>query len=78
MNAATSGATAVLTVVYDLRDPDSWDVACRHARMWGRLYCQIEPLDPDHIAALFNPAPDPRWQAWEAERLRWLREELAA
>ena len=77
MTVATSGATAVLTVVYDLT-AGGWDVACQHARLWGRLYCQIEHLDADHIAVLFNPADDERWREWEAVRAGWIREELAA
>lgn len=32
MTVATSGATAVLTVVYDLRR-DDWGEACRHAKL---------------------------------------------
>ena len=76
MTVAT--APTVLTIVYDLAVPGAWDAACQHAELWGRLYTDIHTLDADHIAVSFHAAPDRRWQVWEAERLRWLEEELAA
>ena len=75
MTVAT--APTVLTIVYDLAVPGAWDVACQHAELWGRLYCQIEHLDADHIAVLFNPAPDERWREFERVRLEWICEELS-
>jgi hypothetical protein len=74
MIVATS--PAVLTVVYDLRAPDAWSEACRHGRIWGRLYTEIHTLDAAHIALVFRPAPNVSWRAWQAERLRWIRAEL--
>ena len=72
----TAAAPPALTVVYDLTDPGAWDAACDHAMIWGRLYCQIEHLDNDHIAVLFNPAPDERWRGFERVRLEWLLQEM--
>jgi hypothetical protein len=77
MTAATSGATAVLVVTYDLRAPDAWGEACRHGRVWGRLYTDIHTLDADHIALVFRPADDERWRDWERVRLEWLQETAA-
>jgi hypothetical protein len=61
--------------VYDLSDPDAWEAARRHRRYWGVLYTEIHPLDADHVALVFTPAPDERWAAWEAVRLRWILED---
>jgi len=35
---------AACAIVYDLQDPGAWDEACRHARVWGRLYTDIRTL----------------------------------
>jgi hypothetical protein len=71
--------TVILTIVYDLsQDPGAWDEACRHARLWGRLYTDGFYLDPDHIVLVFRPAPDERWRDWEKVRRTWIMEELAA
>ena len=75
MTATTSGATAVLAVVYDLR-AGGWDQAVRHRRTWGVLYTHAYPLGPDHIVLEFHPAPGERWRRWEQERLRWLIQEM--
>ena len=66
----------VLTIAYDLSVPGSWDMACRHARWWGRLYVELFALDNNHIIVTFTPAPDPRWREWEAVRLGWILEDL--
>ena len=59
-------------IVYDLRDPDSWEAAHRHRALWGKLYTDIVSLDYDHIALVFRPAPDCRWRPWESVRLEWI------
>jgi hypothetical protein len=65
-----------LLVVYDLSDPDQWQAAHRHRAIWGRRFTDIHPLDYDHIALVFRPAPDCRWRPWESVRLGWILEQL--
>jgi hypothetical protein len=67
---------APLVVVYSLQASDGWEDARRHGRIWGRLYTSIHQLDEDHIALMFRPADDERWRDWEAERKRWILEEI--
>jgi hypothetical protein len=63
-------------VVYDLSDPAAQQAAHRHRHFWGKLYTDIYALDYDHVALVFRPAPDERWRAWEAVRLRWILDHL--
>jgi len=65
-----------LLMVYDLSDPDASEAAHRHRGYWGKLYTDIHPLDNDHIALVFRPAPDCRWRPWESVRLKWILEQL--
>ncbi len=74
----TSSELLPLLRVYDLRDADAWRAAHRHRDFWGKLYCDVHYLDPDHVALLFRPAPDERWREWEKVRLRWIVEDRAA
>ena len=55
-------APEAFAIVYDLRDPNAWQVAHRHRGFWGKLYTDIHILDADHIALVFRPAGE-RWQA---------------
>jgi hypothetical protein len=71
-------ADTELVVVYDLSVTGAWDMACRHARWWGRHYVELSVLDDNHIALVCRPAGDERWRAWERVRAEWIREELAA
>ncbi len=64
-------------VTYDLRDPDAWQRAHKHRRLWGKLHSDYYVLDADHVALTFYPAPDPRWRAWEEVRKRWILREAA-
>jgi hypothetical protein len=40
-----SEGSAVLLVVYDLRDPIAWQAARRHRALWRKLYTDIHALD---------------------------------
>jgi hypothetical protein len=66
---------AAFAIVYDLRDPAAWERAPLDRRFWGHLYTDIHALDNDHVALVFRPAPDPRWQPWEEVRRSWILEE---
>jgi hypothetical protein len=74
-----SGAESVpLVRVYDLRDPAARQAAKRHRSFWGKLYTGIYPLENDHVALVFRPAPDERWRKWEKVRLGWILKDGAA
>ncbi len=73
MSAVT--APEVLTVAYDLRDPDALEQAKRHRRVWGLLYTEVTLLDEDHVALTFRNG-GPLWSTWEAVRLGWVLEDL--
>jgi hypothetical protein len=75
---ATVEQPVILTIVYDLRDPGAWDEACRHARLWGRLYTDLHRLDDQGVVLVFRPAPDERWREWERVRAQWIMKELVA
>lgn len=64
--------SAQLLVVYDLRDPGTWQAAHRHRATWGKLYTDIVALDYDNVLLVFRPAPDERWRPWERVRLGWI------
>jgi hypothetical protein len=68
----SAGDLIPLALVYDLRDPGAWDEACRHARLWGRLYTDLHRLEDGHVVLVFRPAPDKRWREWERVRLEWI------
>ena len=36
-------------VVYDLRDPETWERARREREAWGRKLAEIHALDNDHV-----------------------------
>jgi hypothetical protein len=74
MTPATKLSPALLAI-YDLRE-DGWEMACRHARLWGPLYIKSEYVFADRIAVSFHPAPDESWRVWEAERLMWIFADL--
>jgi hypothetical protein len=71
----TTKLSPALLAIYDLRE-DGWDMACRHARLWGPLYVKSEWLFADRIVLAFHPAPDPSWRTWEAHRLSDIFAEL--
>jgi hypothetical protein len=67
-----------LIVVYDLRNSEAWEKACRHGRTWGRRFTHLHILDADHIALVFRPTADASWRSWEQVRAGWILGELAA
>ena len=71
-----ASATAPLVMVYDLSAPGAWDMACQHARWWGRLYTTVDHLFADRVALTFHPASDERWRGWERVRAAWILEDL--
>jgi hypothetical protein len=76
--SAVTASRAVLTVAYDLGDSAAWGEACRHARLWSRLYVDTHSLDKQRVVLVFRPAPDERWRDWERVRAQWILGELAA
>jgi hypothetical protein len=48
-----------IVVVYDLREPDSWEQAREDRRAWGKelteIYTLIYTLDNDHVIIAFKP-----------------------
>jgi hypothetical protein len=71
-----SEGSAVLLVVYDLRDAAARHVAHRHRAVWGKLHTVVVALDYDHVLIVFRPAPDQRWRPWERVRLECILEQL--
>lgn len=50
-----SEVAEAMIVVYDLRDPDTWERAHRERRAWGGEYSEIHALDNDHVVIEFRP-----------------------
>ena len=43
-------------IVYDLRDADAWEEACKDRELWGRSRSEVHGLGTDHIAIQFLPS----------------------
>jgi hypothetical protein len=41
-------------VLYDLRDPTAWALACVDLDAWGRKWTEIHSVDNDHVAIAFK------------------------
>ena len=45
-----------IVVVYDLREPGSWEQARDERAAWGKELTKIHTLDNNHVAIVFGPA----------------------
>ncbi len=64
-------ASLTFVVTYDLRDPEAWQRAHKHRRLWGKLYSDYHILDQDHVLLAFRSAGE-RWERWEQARKRMI------
>ena len=44
-----------LLMIYDLRDCDAWTKAHDDRGAWGKAYCDIYDVGPDHVILVFRP-----------------------
>jgi hypothetical protein len=44
-----------IVLVYDLREPDSWEHAREDRGAWGKELTDIYTLDNDHVIIVFKP-----------------------
>jgi len=45
-----------IVVVYDLREPDSWEQAREDRGAWGKKLTEIHRLGNDHVVIEFKPS----------------------
>jgi hypothetical protein len=65
----------VFIAIYDLRQ-GGWDMATRHARLWGTLYVRSTYLAGDRIGVEFYSSGRPLWRKFEEKWLRAIFDEL--
>jgi hypothetical protein len=65
----------VFIAIYDLRR-GGWEMATRHAKLWGSLYVKSTYLAGDRIGVEFYASGRPLWRKFEEKRLQTIFDEL--